>query len=339
MIINRLIYLFALMAAVIFYILYPPWISWYLLVLLLLMIPIDLFVSIPGMRCKYIKLSAPVVLEKDEAAVLWLTTTQTKSYPVRWIIVKLLVTGDDFSIVSRPRCSGETGRQREVMIDTSHSGLTVFEAKRIFVVSLLGLFSKTVKIEERQPVLVLPPAVKPLNTVELQRGTHLYPKPGGGFSEEHDIREYRQGDPVRSIHWKASAKYDSLMIREPLVPPPHSRLIHVDPWKTGAERDIILGCLRWVTEYMLTRQMPFYVQFGEVSVIKEIKQAPDLIEFLLCVLDKNDNKTIKSDQVPSRFSWIFRIDAGSGRKFDEGDETSKFTQNGEGGNNVSTTSS
>jgi len=295
------------------------------------MIPLDLFVSIPGMRCKNIKMSVPDVLEKGEEAVLRLTTTQTKSYPVRWIVVKLIVTGDDFSAVCKPRCSGEAGRQREVKIDTSHSGLTVFEIKRISIVSLLGLYSIALKTKEKQSVLILPPPVKPLNTVALQHGTHLRPKPGGGFSEEHDIREYRQGDPVRSIHWKVSAKYDSLVIREPLVPPPHSRLVHVDQWKTGTERDIILGCLRWVTDYLLERQMPFYIKFGEESVIKEITQEPDLIEFLLYVLDKNDKETMKSGQIPSRFSWIFRINSGSGIIIDDGDEISVNAETGGGG--------
>jgi len=321
MIINRLVYVFALTASAIFYILYPPWISWYLLVLLMLMIPLDLLVSLPGMLNKSIKMSVPDVLEKGENAFVKLITTQTKSYPVRCIIVKLHVTGDDFSVVCRPKCYGDIDRQREVAIDTSHSGVTVFKIKRTYAVSLLGLFKLPVNVKERQSVLIMPPPVKPLNTVALQHGTLLRPKPGGGFSEEHDIREYREGDPVRSIHWKISAKYDSLVIREPLVPPPHSRLVHVSPWKSGAERDVILGCLRWITEYMLSRQMPFYIKFGEEAVVKEITQESGLIDFLLYVLDKTEDKTMRSDQVPARFSWIFRIDKGSGIITENGDDS------------------
>jgi len=276
------------------------------------MIPLDLLVSLPGMLSKGIRMSVPDVLEKDEEAVFKLAATQTKSYPVRGLFVKILVTGDDFSVICKRRCPGETDRHCDVVIDTSYSGLTTFNIKRVSVVSLLGLFALPVNTKERRSVLVLPPPVKPLNTVALQQGIHLRPKPGGGFSEEHDIREYRQGDPVRSIHWKLSAKYDSLTIREPLVPPPHSRLVHVIPWSSAAERDMILGCLRWVTEYMLTRQMPFYIKFGEEAVIKEITQASELIEFLLYVLDKTESNVMKSDQMPARFSWIFRIDRGSG---------------------------
>jgi len=285
------------------------------------MIPLDLLVSLPGMLSKNIKMSVPVVLEKGEDAFLKLITIEIKSYPVRCLIVKLHVTGDDFSVVYRPKCSGDADRQRDVAIDTSFSGVTIFNIKRISVVSLLGLFSLPVTAKDKQSVLILPPPLKPLNTVALQHGTLLRPKPGGGFSEEHDIRGYRQGDPVRSIHWKVSAKQDSLMIREPLVPPPHSRLVHVYPWKSAAERDVILGCLRWVADYMLKRQMPFYIKFGEETVIKEITQESDIVEFLLYTLDKTDNGTMKSDQIPARFTWVFRIDSKSGSIVNETDDT------------------
>jgi len=199
---------------------------------------------------------------------------------------------------------------REVTIDTSQSGITAFTLKRISTVSLLGLFSLPVSAGIKKSVLVLPPPLKPKNTVALQPGTRLIPKPGGGFSEEHDLREYRHGDPVKSIHWKVSAKYDSLVIREPLVTPPHSRLIHIAPWKNAGECDLILGNLRWVTEFMLSRQMPFYIKYGDRAEIAEVTQASDLIKFLLDIFDESVNKKYVSDQIPSRFSWIFRIEAG-----------------------------
>ena len=40
------------------------------------------------------------------------------------------------------------------------------------------------------------------------------PKPGGGYSEEHELRPYRPGDPANSIHWKLSSKTGDLIVRE-----------------------------------------------------------------------------------------------------------------------------
>jgi len=273
------------------------------------MVPMDLFVSLPGMLTKSMALSVPPVLEKNEDASLVLTTIHKKHYPVRSLMTALRIKGDDFSDKCKLICSGEDGGQREVKIDTSNSGMTTFYLKRVYTVSLLGLFTLPVNIEDRKSVIILPPSVKPANTLALQTGTHLRPKPGGGFSEEHDMRMYRKGDPIRSIHWKISAKFDSLVIREPLVPPPHGRLLLITPWRGAAERDIILGRMRWVAEYLLKWQMPFYIRISGESVVSEITQASDIIDFLHTALDKNADKKNKAGFIPSRYSWIFRVDA------------------------------
>jgi len=224
------------------------------------------------------------------------------------------VTGDDFSIICKLICPAEIDEKREVTIDSTKSGLTVFEIKRFKVISLLGLFSYPVNVKLRSSVLVLPQPIKPANTVALQHGILLRPKPGGGYSEEHDMRPYRIGDPVRSIHWKVSAKYDSLIIREPLIPPPHSRLVHISKWEDSDQRDLILGRLRWISDYMLKWQMPFYIKYSDETAIAEVKEESDLIEYLRCVLDKTADKStgkeVTAASLPSRFSWVFRIDSG-----------------------------
>ena len=35
-----------------------------------------------------------------------------------------------------------------------------------------------------------------------------------GPGEDYDLRDYRPGDPMRSIHWKLSSKWDELIVRE-----------------------------------------------------------------------------------------------------------------------------
>jgi hypothetical protein len=278
-------------------------------ILVLMMIPVDLILSLPGMLTKGLIMSIPGVLEKDEDAVLKLITIHSKSYPVRCLVAKLYVTGDDFSATCRIKCLPEKNSQREVTIDTSHSGVTVFLLKKIKAVSLLGLFSLPVSAGGKGFVLVLPPPIEPFNTKALQQGTNLRPKPGGGYSEEHDMRSYRQGDPIKSIHWKASAKFDSLIIREPLEPPPHSRLIHVMPWSCDTERDLILGRLRWVSDFLLKWEMPFYIRFDNNPLITEVTQENELIYYLFYVLGESASKPEKVEQIPLRFSWVFRIDA------------------------------
>jgi len=288
---------------------YPPWISWYIFVLVLLLIPIDLLVSLPGMLTKSVRLSVPFVLEMNSNAVFSIITIHKKSYPIRCIIAKFHASGDGFSVTRRIKCSGGENDKREVTIDTSYSGVTVFEIKRIRSVSLLGLFSLPCSVKTRGSVLILPMQVKPVASMALQHGIRLRPKLGGGFSEEHDMRMYRPGDPVKSIHWKISAKFDSLIIREPLVLPPHSRLIHIIKWNGAVERDLILGRLRWVSNYLLNRRMPYYIKYDNDEMIAEIEQESDLHDFLRSVLDSKSGKVKPAMNIPTRFSWVFRIDS------------------------------
>jgi hypothetical protein len=83
-------------------------------------------------------------------------------------------------------------------------------------------------------------------------------------------------------------------------------------WNGDAERDLVLGRLRWVSDYLLKWQMPFYVRYDEDTTIMEIAHETDMINFLFYVLGGIERKALKLDQMPSRFSWVFRIDGNDG---------------------------
>jgi hypothetical protein len=307
---RRITYASVLIGLALFYVLYSHWFSWYLLVLFLLLMPVDLVFSLPGMLSRRIIITAPNVLEQGANGTLAVIMLKEKQFPARCVKAWLKVSGDDFRTMRRVICGADLGSRYEVVIDTSRSGLTVFEIKRIWIVSLIGLFSMPATVSCRSAVLILPAPVKPNNIIALSRGVVLRPKPGGGFSEDHDLRQYRQGDPIRNIHWKLSAKFNSLIIREPLVPPPHSRLIHVAKWDGAQERDIILGRLRWISDYLLKWELPYFIRFGDSGPIAEIAKAETLIDYLYRLLDGKEHTLPVPARIPARFAWIFRVDAG-----------------------------
>ena len=307
--IRRIFYVFTLAGAALFYVLYSQWFSWYFMVVILILMPFDLIISLPGMLTKTLIISAPKVLEQGGDGVLNVTTVHKKALPARCIKAWLRVHGEDFAIMRRLICGAERGSRYEVKIDTSRSGVTVFELKRIWTVSLIGLFSVPANVNCRAAVLVLPPPVKPANTITLSRGIILRPKPGGGFSEDYDLRHYRPGDPIKSIHWKVSAKFDSIIIREPLVPPVHSRLIQVTQWNGECERDLILGRLRWVSDYMLKWDLPYFVKYGDNGPIVEITSDDTFADYLYRVLSGIAHTLPKPANIPIRFTWVFRVNA------------------------------
>ena len=329
MVTRRVIYAFTLAVAVLFFTLYPFWFSWYFLVLLILIVPFDFFISLPGMLSRRIALTVPKVLDQGMDGTLVISAIKLKSFPAGCIKTWIKVTGDDFSSMRGFVCGAERGSRYEVAVDSSRSGVTVFEAKRNWTVSLIGLFCIPAKVNCRVSVLVLPKPVEPPRSVTLPRGVVLRPKPGGGFSEDYDLRPYRKGDPVRSVHWKLSAKFNSLIIREPLVPPAHSRLLNVTQWNGAQERDLILGRLRWVSDYLLKQGLPYYVKLDGNGPIAEITRPADLIDYLYVALDGAANALPSPAAVPARFSWVFQIDA---RDSAAGDESAdSMTRNAEAG--------
>jgi len=308
MLMCRLIYAFSLVGSALFFVLYPFWFSWYLFVLLLLLAPFDFLISLPGMLSRKIALRAPRVIEQHGGGTLVIETVSKNRFPVRCIKAWLKVTSDDFSVRRRFILGAENKSRFDVTIDTSRSGVTVFTSKRIWIVSLIGLFCLPADVDCRTGALVLPPPVKPPHTVTLPRGVILRPKPGGGFADEGDLRPYRNGDLMRTGRWKVSAKFDSLIIREPLIPQAHSRLLHAARWNGARERDLILGRLRWVSDFLLKWELSHFVKLGEGGPIADITKIEDLYNYLYLLLGGRAD-AIPIPAVPVRFAWVFKVDA------------------------------
>ena len=323
MLIQRILYILALTSVLIFYILYPLWFSWYLLLVIVLLIPLDLALSLPGMITRKLIFMTPKMLEVGSDASIIVTTYQKNSHPARCVKIKVKSVRhivpkffkSDVSVYevnkTQKHICGATNESRyEIHIDTSLSGVTTYSIKRMWVVSLMGLFALPIPVHYKKSILILPPPLKPKNTIELPRGLMFQPKPGGGYAEDHDLREYRFGDPVKSIHWKVSAKFDSVIIREPLVPPPHSRLIIINEWQTASEQDVIIGRLRWISDFLLEWEMAFFVKFSDFGDIDEITDYGQLEDYLFKILCEIPGDLRSRINNPGRFTWVYKIDAG-----------------------------
>jgi uncharacterized protein (DUF58 family) len=102
-----------------------------------------------------------------------------------------------------------------------------------------GLFVKAGRPALGDEVLVFP-AVRPLGAAWLGRlggaGAGAARRPGRG-DEIHNLRAYRPGDDPRFIHWRSSAKAETLMVREHEADASHdARLVLVGRGQAGSER-------------------------------------------------------------------------------------------------------
>ena len=119
----------------------------------------------------------------------------------------------------------DSGRSRrfefEYSTSTAICGQVSFPGLRIEVLDYWGFFRTEQFIPIRQDPTVLPYLIRPQTTVSvlkhnnLQRhiGHHRH-KSAGVSSELLGIRDYRIGDPPRTIAWKPTARLGKLMTRE-----------------------------------------------------------------------------------------------------------------------------
>ena len=107
---------------------------------------------------------------------------------------------------------------------------------RLSVGDPLGVASQATTAAEVDRIVVFPPIVE-LEGVPVARSSDSGQNPGfvrtTGGDEFFSLREYRQGDDLRRVHWPATARRDELMIRQLQDPQNTAVLILFDPRRTA----------------------------------------------------------------------------------------------------------
>ncbi len=146
----------------------------------------------------------------------------------------------------------DCGEKRAVKLETEHCGAVRCRVTDAYALDYLGLFRFRLFPPNDTVTVVMPAAVQPVPMPVLSQINHssYRPKYGGGFSEIHDMREYRPGDSMRDIHWKLSAKTDRLIVREAQVPDRGTVLLTIDLQPPCDEFDSVLGQLLWISSWL-----------------------------------------------------------------------------------------
>lgn len=202
---------------------YIGWLGPYLFSCVL-WIPIFLMLlSLPSMIRLRLDLSVQPTLTRNGEGKMEVHFRNPCLLPLRrvsiWLEVENRFTGD----VKKDRFDYVTlvNSRGEIPLPTGFCGQLVCRVTKVECRDLLGLIAIRKKSPPPAICTVLPeakgPAVPPDLDLALESSAQFKPKYGGGYSEEHDLREYRPGDTVNSIHWKLSSKMDDVIVREPLV--------------------------------------------------------------------------------------------------------------------------
>lgn len=311
---NWLLYLLGLVGAVVFHAYYFGWFSWFILVLTVCLPWFSLLVSLPAMVRVRLYLDAPTDCLRGEPAYVTLRASNG-FLPLPQCRFRLSVctvmTGQ--TLVLKQRAPGHDSWY--VPLDTSHCGVLRCTAGKGRVYDYLGLFRLPIRTGNAVEIMVHPSAVPPENCPNL---THFLarrrqPKPGGGFSEEHELRDYRPGDNLRDIHWKLSVKTDRLIVREAQEPIRGLTLLTLDLTGTADYVDTTLEQLLWLSGWLLDHDAEHQViwidpadcQLASMSVAVQEDLAA-LMKRLLASSLRADTPSVAQRKF-SNASWRYHI--------------------------------
>ncbi len=274
---RRIWYLTALIVALAFYISYGEWFSFILLLWVAGLPWLSLILSLPAIATFRLDPEAPEFVSRREKAEAVLIGSSR--FPLPPFKGKLRLKSCQTGAVSRYR--------PEQGLPTMHCGGITVTVKRPRVCDYLGLFAFPTRTQGGKTVLIRPEPIPVPETPELKdmQPRAWKPKPGGGFAENHELRDYRPGDSLNQVHWKLTAKTGVMTIREPMEPQRDLMLVTMDFAGEAEELDQKMGQLQWLGEYLLEQEAPFQlrvltgagIRTFSVATQRELKQAVDAL--------------------------------------------------------------
>ena len=289
---RRIIYILVLAGALLFQITNENYLACFLLALCIALPFISLALSLPGMlKCRLELAARPAALNRGEAGGWSLAVHTPTDLPLARISMHLrrenLLTGQWKT--SRLVLTGVARRLPEVLAaSTENCGLLELRANKIKVCDYLGLFTLRLKPPAPARIMCRPIPIQ-CRPVEVPSGKGVRPTSKNasrrGPGEDYDLREYRPGDPLRSVHWKLTSKWDKLIVREredAVTPLP---LLTLDRFGSSEELDKLLDRLTGMSRAMLAVQRPHAVLWLDQTGNPQFFPVSDEREYAVCLLE------------------------------------------------------
>jgi uncharacterized protein (DUF58 family) len=151
-----------------------------------------------------------------EAGVNWID--RRIGYP-RWVGLVSRARGADLEEVALPDVGPRGSGELVASITPLRRGLLRFEHLRLLRADPLGLINAIATLRAADTLLVLP-RIHPLPPIalsgrrRLQQGGVALSQHVGDSEEFSQLRDYRAGDPLRHIHWRAFARTGKPVVKE-----------------------------------------------------------------------------------------------------------------------------
>ncbi len=221
------------------------WLGWLLLIYVLCLPVWALLVSLPAMLKLRLREKYPAAVPVGTLQTVCFTANcplPTPPFRYRLRVIRT-VTGEEWVL-----------REGEAF-PTGHCGKLVCKLEKARVYDYLGLFWLNIHRKTEKPLLVrpVPMPMQKLPDLERYAASAWRPKSGGGFSENHELRQYVPGDKLNQVHWKLTAKTGKYIVREPMEPQRCRVLVEMELRGTPEQLDRMFGRMLWLSDYLLQK--------------------------------------------------------------------------------------
>ena len=236
----RILYLWLLAMAAAYYVIDTRYLSWLLLTLLLLLVPLEVLLSLPGLFTLRLRLMADQETLR-QGGVLTARVEISSRFPVHGVRLRLhcqnLLTGEE---ADKKGCFPSRGVPcAELPCLWEHCGTV-----RCRVTPFQG-----------DVALLLPGAA--------QAGASV--AAGKGGEERSAVREFQDGDQLRDVHWKLSSKLQKLMVREAEQSPQPSVVLAFCLSGEPEQADQTLARVTGLSQELLARQCAHSLQWYDAA--------------------------------------------------------------------------
>lgn len=151
-------------------------------------------------------------------------------YPYKYILIifteKNQYSGKKIKHIEKISLNGYKKEIFTISLNNISYGFTNVNIEKAYVYNVLGLFKKKIKIKNRNyNIVVVPEPIK----IKFEAPNQKYievdesdifsnDRPGFDPSEIFNLREFRDGDGLNTVHWKLSSKSEELIVREFSLP-------------------------------------------------------------------------------------------------------------------------
>lgn len=282
----RVLYCFILAAAVLFYLFFEGYLSFITLILTVLLPIVSLLCTTAAWSRVRVQLNGILpIAEKGSPAQFSVQVSNTSIFPIAHAMLALdcrnaLCGQKKKAVLHLPvGARSNTEIQREIV--SQYCGKLTIQVTGIKIYDYFGIFAFPQKTNLQTDIYVLPQNVQIDTEMDshtnysVESDTYSKFKSGDDPSEIFEIREFREGDRLRNVHWKLSSRLNKLMVKNFSLPLDNSILLLFDLFSTELARiDTLIETVVSVSQFLLNNEichtMEWYdhphEQFEEVTI-------------------------------------------------------------------------